>query len=327
VGLGLHRVELLVGQADQRPGHAHQQRLAQPLQHVGGDLAGVMAGAAPLGHRGQGGAGVALAQGLDEGPDRRRVVVDPAGGGHLVEHRQGVAHRALAPAGDEVNDLGGHVEAGVGSDPLQVLRQQVERQEAELEVLGAAADGGQHLLRLGRRQHEDHVARGLLEGLEQGGGRVVGQHVDLVDDVDLPAPWRAERGSGHELPHGVDAPVGGGVELHDIERAALGDADARLAGATRLAVVRVRAVEGLGQDAGGRRLPRAPGPAEEVGVRHAALADRVAQRLADVVLTLELGPPLGAVSPVERLVGHEGRQYPPARTLGPWRQRPPTGRR
>ena len=50
-----------------------------------------------------------------------------------------------------------------------------------------------------------------------------------------------------------------------------------LAHAARLAVVQVLAVEGLGEDAGGRRLARAAGPAEQVGVADPAVAHRVAQ--------------------------------------------------
>ena len=194
VRLGLHRVELLVGQADERPGHARpgsvwRRRSSTSVASWRGSWPAPQRSATAARARRR----VAVAQRLDELADRRRVVVDPAGRRDLVEHRQGVADRALAPPGDQLDGLGRHVEAGVGGHPPEVLGQQVERQEAELEVLGAAADGGQHLLGLGGGQHEDDVAGRLLEGLEQGRRRVGGQHVDLVDDVDLP-PARACRG-------------------------------------------------------------------------------------------------------------------------------------
>jgi hypothetical protein len=145
------------------------------------------------------------------------VVVDPPGGGDLVEDGQGVSHRPLAPPGHQLDDLHRHVEPGLGGHPLEVPGQQVEGQQPELEVLGAAADGGKHLLRLGRGQHEHHVAGRLLEGLQQRGGGVGGQHVDLVDDVDLPASGRAQGGPGDELTHGVDPPVRRGIELDHVQ--------------------------------------------------------------------------------------------------------------
>ena len=70
-------------------------------------------------------------------------------------------------------------------DPADVVLQLVGRQQAELEVLGAAADGGQHLLRVGGGQHEHDVVRRLLQRLQQGVRRPRREHVDLVEDVDL----------------------------------------------------------------------------------------------------------------------------------------------
>ena len=256
---------------------------------------------------------VALAQRLDHLVGGRAGVVDPARGRHLVELRQGVAGRPRPPLGHQADDLVGDVEPGLLGHPAQVVGQHVDRQQVELEVLGAAADGGQHLLRLGGGQHEDHVPGRLLQRLQEGVGRLGGEHVDLVDDVDLPPSGRAQAGPGHQVAHGVDPPVGGGVELEHVERAALGDLHARGADAARLAGVGIGAVQGLGQDAGARRLARAPGPAEQVGVRHPPVADRVAQGVADVVLAPDVDEPLGPEPPVEGLEGH-GCSSP---TLGP----------
>ena len=95
------------------------------------------------------------------------VVDDAAGGGDLVERRQRVAGRAAADAHDVLDGVVVEVEAGVGDDLADVVGQHLGRQQVELEVLGAAADGGQHLLRVGGGQHEHDVVGRLLERLEQ----------------------------------------------------------------------------------------------------------------------------------------------------------------
>ena len=209
------------------------------------------------------------------------------------------------PAADgEVEGVVAHVEVGVVADLGEQLGEGVGPEQAELEVLGPAADGGQDLLGVGGGQHEDHVGRRLLERLQQRVGRRRREHVDLVDDVDLLAARRAEGGPGHQVAHGVDAVVGGGVELVDVERRAPGDLHARRADTARLAVVEVGAVEGLGQDAGRRGLAGAPGAAEQVGVGHPAVPHGVAQGQDHVVLAAHLGERRRTEAPVEGLVGN-----------------------
>ena len=231
-------------------------------------------------------------------------------GHHLVEGRLHVAGRAGPGPHHVVDGLGTDVEPGVVDDVAGQLGQLVGRQQVQLEVLGAAADGGQHLLRVGGGQHEHHVLGGLLERLQQRVRRRRRQHVDLVEDVHLRAPGRAHGRLGDEVADGLDPVVGGGVELVHVERRAVLDGQARLADAARLAVGRVRAVEDLGQDAGGRGLARAPGAAEQVGVAHPIAPDRVLQGRDQVVLAPDLGESLRPVAAVERLVGHRRPSLP-----------------
>ena len=82
------------------------------------------------------------------------------------------------------------------------------------------------------------------------------QHVDLVEDVHLVPPGRAERRPLDEVAHRVDAVVAGRVELVDVVARAALDGEARLALAARLAVDRALAVEHLGEDA--RRASSCP---------------------------------------------------------------------
>ena len=224
------------------------------VDQVAGQLLGAEPGRGQVGHRHQGPADVPLGQRLDHLVELGQVVVDRVGGGHLVEHGQRVAGRAPAAAHGQVQRLVGHIEMGVLAHLVEQLPERLGSEQAELEVLGPAADGGQHLLRVGGGQHEDDVGGRLLQGLQQGVRRRRREHVDLVDDVDLLAARGPEGGPGHQVAHGLHPVVGGGVELVDVERGALGDLDARGADPARLAVMQVGAVEGLGQDPGGGGL-------------------------------------------------------------------------
>ena len=69
-----------------------------------------------------------------------------------------------------------------------------------------------------------------------------------------------------QLAHVVDAVVARRVELDDVERAALADGDAALAGVVGLAVDGVEAVDRLGHDPRGARLAGAARPDEEQAV-------------------------------------------------------------
>ena len=117
------------------------------------------------------------------------------------------------------------------------------------------------------------------------------EHVDLVDDVHLAPRGRAEAEvhALDEVAHRVDAVVRRRVELDEVVEGAVGDRDAVLALAARLAVgAEVEAVQRLGEDARGGRLAGAARAGEEVGVADAVLGDRVAQRGGDVVLADQL---------------------------------------
>ncbi|GAI32076.1 unnamed protein product, partial [marine sediment metagenome] len=55
----------------------------------------------------------------------------------------------------------------------------------EIEALATGEDGERYLVGLGGRQHEHNVGRRLLQGLEESIGSGLGEHVDLVDDIDF----------------------------------------------------------------------------------------------------------------------------------------------
>ena len=216
-GPGEESLPLAPGHSHQLGGHHGQKALTQVVHQVRGELLGAEPGRRQVGHGHQRPPDVPLGQGLDNLVELREVVIDRVGGRHLVEDGEGVPRRAPAPPNGQVECIVGDVEPGVPPHLVQQLPEGLGTQQPELEVLGPAPDGGQHLLRIGGGQHEDHMGRRLLQRLEQGVGCRRGQHVDLVDDVDLQAARRSQGGPGDQVPHGLHSVVGGGVELVDVE--------------------------------------------------------------------------------------------------------------
>ena len=183
-------------------------------------------------------------------------------------------------------------------------------------MLRPAANGRQHFLRVRGGEHEDDVVGRLLQRLQQRVRGGLREHVDLVDDVDLPASRRRQRRPGNEVPHGVDAVVGRRVELVDVEGSPPGDVQARVARSARLAVDGTRAVQRLRKDPRGRGLSRAPGAGEEVGVCDAVVPNRVAEGVHHVVLTSDLGKALRPITPVQRLIVDHDREPTTCRATG-----------
>ena len=69
----------------------------------------------------------------------------------------------------------------------------------------------------GRCQYEVSVVRGLLEGLQEGVERLRGEHVDLVEDVEL----GGELGGAvldllAKVADLIESAIARGVDLHDI---------------------------------------------------------------------------------------------------------------
>ena len=74
---------------------------------------------------------------------------------------------AAALADHVVDGVLAEPELGVGDDVANVVGQLVGIEQVELEVLRAAPDGGEHLLRVGGAEDEHHVRRRFLERLEE----------------------------------------------------------------------------------------------------------------------------------------------------------------
>ena len=184
---GQHRAAraLLLGQGGlvAQGGHADQTREGmRQLEHVREDHARVAAAFMRAVHQGQAGGHVAGQRGLGQVHDQAAV----GEAQHLGDRRRGDAGFAAAAQRDRLVEQREPVAHG----PVRRARQHLQRRllgrhallrgdagemgaqlglgDAAQEMgLAAGADGGGHLPQLGRRQHELHLRRRLLQRLQQ----------------------------------------------------------------------------------------------------------------------------------------------------------------
>ena len=246
LGGGLEALDLFDRQVDEALDLArepHEGGVAHQLEELGREAAHLVPVVVHGGDAIEAGRRVALDEGVDR-VEEQAAVDQPQGVGHilgadlgppegedLVEEGLGVAHRALARAGDQSEP--GLVDCGalLGGDGLEALDHGARGDALEVEALHAGEDGVGDLARLGGGEEEHHVGWRLLERLQQ---RVEGrrrQHVDLVHQIDLVAAlWRVLDRLA-EAPDVVDRVVRGAVDLDEIGAVPARDLAAGAAGA------------------------------------------------------------------------------------------------
>ena len=123
------------------------------------------------------------------------------------------------------------------------------------------------------------MCRGLLDGLQEGIECALGEHVDLIDDIDLElGPRRHEVDFAKDRPDVIDTVVGSGVHLNDIEDGTVEDALACGAFVAGIAVYRVFAVDCSRKDLGDRGLARSVLSAEKICMREPSADDCLTER-------------------------------------------------
>ena len=175
-------------------------------------------------------------------------------------------------------------------------------QPPEVETLKPRDDGGTDLATVRGAEDEGDVIGRFLECLQEDVPALL-DPLDLVDDEDLAAQVRRRRvNTRQQVAHVVDLVVRGGVHLHHVEGSTIADRDAGLARVVRFAVDQVRAIQGLGQDSGHRRLAGAAGPDEQEAMRDGIRPHGVAQGDDHGLLADDLAERLCAPTAVERLM-------------------------
>jgi hypothetical protein len=145
------------------------------------------------------------------------LLFDPAFriGDHLVEDGLRVPYGPGCGPCNPEQGFRVRLHGEVLQDPLEEGDDKGHRHPLEHELLAAWPYGSRHLVYLGGSKNEYDVVRRLLEGLEKRIERFRGEHVHLVDDIDL-VPGR-RRGKAYILTDLADlvySPVGRAVYLH-----------------------------------------------------------------------------------------------------------------
>ena len=170
----------------------------------------------------------------------------------------------------------------------------------QVEALAARQHRYRHLARLGGGEDELHMIGRLFQRLEQAVEGLLGQHVHLVDDVDLVARGiRLVVRTIDQLADVVDAGMRGGVHLDHVEMPALENGPAMHAlrrhvegwtgGARRLVIERAR------DQPCGCGLADAAHAGQHIGLGDAPRSERVPERAHHGLLAYQLGEDLGPV--------------------------------
>ena len=239
-------------------------------------------------------------------------------GGKALEVRQGIAHAAARVEHHQLERLTVIAEPLALTDVDEASEQLIVADGAEVKALHARKDGLENLLRVSGAHHEDDVLGRLFQRLEQRVERRRGQHVDLVDDIDLVVAtnWSVAHTIDDLLAHVVHAGVGGGVELIHVRMLARGDELAVFAGAIGKVSSSLLAEERLCKQASHRGLARSARSAEQVRMAGASLKHGTAQRCHHVLLAHNVVKRLGTILPVERFHGASGLANCPRKVIG-----------
>ena len=169
-------------------------------------------------------------------------------------------------------------------------------------VVGAGADGGEHLVRLRGGKNELDVFGRLFNDFQQGIEALLGHHMCLVEDENLVAVAGGRENSAlSKLPGVFNTVVAGCVDFNNVEGTATVSGQFHTARAlpTRGVGGALVAVQAAGKNPGRRGLPAAPRPTEQVRVVSAIRRQSLPERIGDLGLTNQLSKVFWSVATVQ----------------------------
>ena len=244
-------------------------------------------------------------QGPEHGAHARLLDPPAAEGDRLIEQTQAVAHAPVGPAGQQGQRGGLKHETFGLQDMLKPGTDLLGQEASQIQLQTAREHRDRDLLRVGGREQELHMRRRLLQGLQQGVEAVVGEHVHLVDQIDLVAC--TGRGIGdvvQKLAGLIDLGARGGIHLDEIHESTAVDLSTGRADTAGTRAHALLAVQRLGEDTGKRGLADTAGAGKEVGMMELVAIERVGECADHMRLSDQIIEALGAPFAGEHLVGH-----------------------
>ncbi len=212
-----------------------------------------------------------------------------ADGNAAVEQRERVSERAVGNRGDQ------HGGAVVERDVLLIrhIEQPVgdgaRRNAVEIKPLTARLDGEHDLVDFCCCEDEHDMLWRLLEDFEQCVEGLGGEHMHLVDDIDLVT---ALVGRALHLVDDaadvVDLAVRGSVHLKYVDGGAVVDLTADLTFAAGTSVLRIETVDSLGKQLGAGGFACAARACEKIGMADAVIFQLIAERRRDMLLSRDV---------------------------------------
>ena len=220
----------------------------------------------------------------------------------LVEHGQRIAHGAAAGTHGQPQHTRLGLDMLVAADSLQIRPHDLLRHQTERIMVGARADGADHLVGFGGGEDEHDMFRWLLHDFEQCVEALRRDHVGLVEDEDLVAvAGRGETGAFAQFTGVIHAVVRGGVDFDHVDGTgtAGGQIATALAFAARMRGRPLLAVHASGQNTRGRRFAATARAGKKIGVRQLAFVKRAHERNGDLILPDHPVERIGAISSVQ----------------------------
>ena len=226
-----------------------------------------------------------------------------AKGNQLLKRGERVSHAAFRAMGDQLESLALKFHALSHANGAEAGNDRIRRDASEVETLATRMNGLRDLLRVRCGQNEHDVTRRLLKRFEQRVERRRGEHVNLVDDVDLvtAAGWRELHAPDDFLAHVLNARSACRVELVDVRMVAVRHGNAVLARAIGLSRGALLAEKRLGQQAGRGGLSRSARAREQVRMAYLVLFDGILDSSLNMLLANNVFEDLRPVFPIKSL--------------------------
>ena len=148
------------------------------------------------------------------------------------------------------------------------------------------------------------MRRRFFQSFQQRVERLLCQHVNLVNDIDLKFAARREADIVAKFANLIDAIVARAVDLEHIEIDSLRYFSAGITDSARMDGRTVDTVHGLGQNPGSRSFACAAGADKKVSVSQSLLLNRILQGANNVILAENIVENLGSIFSRKDLVTH-----------------------